>query len=296
MHHLFSFAATGAYFILLSFIPFILILLACMRYTSISETDVMNLLLSVVPSEFERFVGMIVKEVYTKSIAVVPVSVVVALWSAAKGFHGLTFGLIMINNVEDERNWFVVRFKSMFYTVIFVIMILLSFSMMLFGQRIENSVKARFTIIPTILKFILLNRYVFSFVLMAFVFWAMYTLLPNKKMDPISQIPGALLVSLAWSVFSWIMSFFYGNSSLSMYGSMGGLICAMIWMYFCMYFFLIGGEVNYILSSDHEENLILDTAKDVAYINHIKKEKKKCRKEFDDLQKFYGFEIKEERR
>ena len=81
-HHIFAFAATGAYFLLMSFIPFILIMLVFIRYTSFSETDVMNMLISAVPSELEKFVSLIVREVYTKSIAVVPVSIVIALITA----------------------------------------------------------------------------------------------------------------------------------------------------------------------------------------------------------------------
>ncbi|MBE5997639.1 MAG: YihY/virulence factor BrkB family protein [Lachnospiraceae bacterium] len=261
-HHLFSFAATSAYFLLMSFIPFILILLVLVRYTTLSETDMMNVLISVMPRQLEKFVTVIVREVYTKSVAVVPVSVVIALWSAAKGFHALTYGLNTIYDVKEQKNWFYVRFRSMLYTLILAVILLGLLFLLVFGRGMRVDSEQN---ISAFMRFILTNRYVLSCIFMTVVFVFMYKVLPDRKMETIGQIPGAILVGIGWTGFSWFLSIFYSPSVMNTYGSLTAVILAMIWMYFCMYFFLIGAEINDILVQAPEDNLILTMVRDALY-------------------------------
>ena len=276
-HHLFSFAATSAFFLLLSFIPFILILLVFIRYTSISETDMMNAVISAVPTELEKFVSLIVREVYTKSIAVVPVSVVIALWSAAKGFHALSFGLDVINGVPEDRGFFYMRFRSMLLTVIFAAVILLTLFLMVFsrGTRFSDALTGSYFV-----RFVITNRYILSCVLLTLLFILLYRILPNKKTDVISQIPGAVMVGVAWTAFSWFLSIFYSPTVMNTYGSLTAVILAMIWLYFCMYFFLFGAELNSILQQAPENNLILSILREAAYTYYCGKEEKAAAAEY----------------
>ena len=270
-HHIFAFAATGAYFLLMSFIPFILIMLVFIRYTSFSETDVMNMLISAVPSELEKFVSLIVREVYTKSIAVVPVSIVIALWSAAKGFHALSYGLNEINGVTEEKGWFYMRFRSMLYTLIFVVGLMGILFLTVFGKglRLKDTLH-----LSHFMNFILDNRYILSCILLTILFVFMYRFLPNKKMDVMGQIPGALMVGIGWTGFAWLLSIFYSPTVMNMYGGLTAVILAMIWMYFCMVFFLAGAELNVILGSAPENNLILTMIRDTAFSLRLKKERR----------------------
>ena len=261
-HHLFSFAATSAYFLLMSFIPFILILLVLVRYTTLSETDMMNALISVVPGQLEKFVTVIIREVYTKSAALVPVSVVIALWSAAKGFHALTYGLNTIFDIQESKNWFYIRLRSMLYTLLLAMVLLGMMFLLVFSQGLRPDSGEDFSVI---LRFVITNRYALSCVLMTVVFVFMYKVLPDRKMDTIGQIPGALLVGIGWTAFSWFLSIFYSPSVMNTYGSLTAIVIAMIWMYFCMYFFLIGAEINDILAQAPEDNLILSMVRDAAY-------------------------------
>ena len=179
-HHIFAFAATSAFFLLMSFIPFILVLLVMIRFTSLSETDMMNTLIQIVPSELEKFVTLIVKEVYTKSIAVVPISIVIALWSAAKGFHALSYGLNVIENIPEPRGWFYMRFRSMIYTLIFVLSIMGALFLMVFSKGIRETQTIHLSYFT---RFILSNRYILSCILLTVLFIVMYRFLPNRRSE-----------------------------------------------------------------------------------------------------------------
>ena len=73
----------------------------------------------------------------------------------------------------------------------------------------------------------------------------MYKFLPNRKATLKSQLPGAVISAVAWSVFSLCFSIYLDLFSVAnMYGSLTTLIMIMLWMYFCMFIFLLGAEIN----------------------------------------------------
>ena len=271
-HHLFSFAATSAFFLLMSFIPFILILLVLIRYTALSETDIMNAIISAVPSELEKFVSLIIREVYTKSITLVPISLVIALWSASKAFHALTYGLDTIHGTKSESSWVTVRLRSMLYTLVFVLLILLMLFLMFFGKGMEGG---RVLQVSHFMRFVISNRYILSCIGLTILFVFMYCVLPHMRTNISEQIPGAIIVGVGWTAFSWVLSIFYSPRVMNTYGSMTAIILAMVWMYFCMYFFLVGAELNHILMLAPENNLILGMLRDIAYSLAVRKEDKR---------------------
>ena len=70
--------------------------------------------------------------------------------------------------------------------------------------------------------------------------------MPNKRGKPLRQLPGAIFTALGWVfasfLFSIYMDIFKGFSN--MYGSLTTIIIIMLWLYFCMYVMLLGGELN----------------------------------------------------
>ena len=127
--HVTAYAAQAAYFIILSFIPFMLVLMTSVKYTPLTKAEVVHALLQVCPENFETFIQSIVNEVYEKSLGVVPVSAVIAMWSAGKGIQALTRGFNSIYQVKETRNFLMSRIRAVFYTLVFVISIILTLTL-----------------------------------------------------------------------------------------------------------------------------------------------------------------------
>ena len=73
--HVGAFAAQAAYFILLSFVPFVILLITLVRHIPlVSESNVTRFFLQIVPdsSDLQVFVLQIIREIFGKSTAVVP--------------------------------------------------------------------------------------------------------------------------------------------------------------------------------------------------------------------------------
>ena len=242
-----AYAAQAAYFIILSFIPFMLLLMTSIKYTPLSREEVINVVMQVLPENFEGFIRGIVGEVYAKSLGVVPISTLIALWSAGKGIQALTNGFNTIYQVQETRNFIVTRIRSVIYTLIFVIAIVLTLILQVFGNSLQRELSNRFPFLDRLVTTIISMRLLISLGLLSLVFLMLYKFIPNRKATFRSQLPGAVLSAVCWSTFSFFFSIYldFFNNAANMYGSMTTIVLILLWMYFCMIFVMIGAQVNY---------------------------------------------------
>lgn len=241
-------AASAAFFIFLSIFPILMMMCSILPYTHISEADLMTIATELLPSGIDPLAISIIDEMYEKSVAVISLSAVFVVWSAAKGMLALLRGLNSVQEVNETRNYFVLRLWCCLYTVIFLAVIIFSMIVLVFGNSIVQNLIGRFPqmkyITDTLMKF----RYVFILGFMAIAFACMYALIPNRRNNLFAKLPGAVFSSVGWTVFSWGFSIYvdrFGN--FNMYGSLTTIVIVMLWLYFCMYLLLLGDEINSFL-------------------------------------------------
>ena len=231
--HVGAYAAQAAYFLIMSFIPFILFLTTIIRYTPLTYNMVSETIRAFVPHNIQNFVLTIVSEVYGRSTAVVPISAIMALWSAGKAMQSLTNGLNSIYHVHETRNWLITRMYAVVYTFLFSIAIIASLLLLVLGNQIQIMAG----------KYVpFLGRIIGKFL----IFLILYKMLPNRKATFKSQVPGALLIAAGWSLFSYFFSIYFDMfpGFSNMYGSLTALIMVMLWLYICMNLLLYGAEIN----------------------------------------------------
>lgn len=244
--HVGAYAAQAAYFILLSFIPILLLLMTLVKYTFISEQMVSDTLMQIVPVEFKNLVSEIIAEVYNNSSAAAPISAVVTLWSAGKGVNALTNGFNSVYHVDETRNYITGRIRSALYTLVFIASVIASLVLMVFGNTIQKTLVQYHPMLAQVTSFILGMRTMIMIVVLMLVFLLLYKFIPNRKASFRSQLPGAMISSVAWAIFSLGFSLYLDifPGFTNMYGSLTTIILVMLWMYFCMYIILIGAEIN----------------------------------------------------
>lgn len=253
--HVSAYAAQAAYFLIMSFIPFVLFLTAIVQYTPLTYREVRQAIMSVVPENLQGFVLNIVAEVFSKSAAVLPLSALVALWSSGKGMQALINGLNTIYHVKETRNWLVNRIYSMFYMFLFVLALIASLLLLVMGNRIHVLISGYVPFLGNVIGRILGAKTFLVFMMLFFVFLVLYRYLPNRRASLKSQVPGAFLTAVAWSVFSYLFSLyftFFPDFSI-MYGSLSTLILVMVWLYFCMNLLLYGAEINAYFESQFRQ-------------------------------------------
>lgn len=247
--HVGAYAAQTAYFFMLCFIPIILLLLTLVRYTPVTKADVMTAVIRVFPTSVDSMITSIVNQVYNQSMGIIPVTVVVALWSAGKGVLAMTSGLNCIYKCPETRNYVLLRIRATLYTVMFIIVIIFLLVLSVFGNSLNLFVAEYVPIIKNLADWLIRARTVITPAVLMIFCLLIYKFLPNRRDRLIKQLPGAVFAAIGWMVVSWIFSvyvdIFQGFSS--MYGSLTTIVLIMLWMYFCMYSILLGGEVNLIM-------------------------------------------------
>lgn len=245
-HHVGAYAAQAAYFFMLSMIPIILLLLTMVQYTPVTKADVMTAVVQVFPSTVDSLITSIVNQVYNQSSTVIPITIIIALWSAGKGVLSISTGLNAIYGCPETRNYLYLRIRATLYTVLFVTVILLLLVLSVFGNSIHLFATSHIPAIKPITDRLMELRIIVTpAVLMVFLL-LLYKFLPNRRDLFRKQIPGALFSAIGWQVVSWVFSMYLDifRGFSDMYGSLTTIVLIMLWLYFCMYCILLGAEAN----------------------------------------------------
>ena len=240
-----AFAASTAFFLFVSLIPILVLLCAIIPYTTLTKANLMTFMTDITPDMVDSLVISIIEDVYAKSAGVISIAAITILWSASKGMLALIRGMNEINDVEENRNYFVLRGIASFYTIMLLVVILLSLIVMVFGNALVNGIIRTIPQTEPFFDFLLHFRLLFSLLVMIGGFSMMYAYIPNKKLKFMYQIPGAVFSAVLWNIFSWAFSVYVGNvNDFSTYGNLATIVIIMIWMYMCIYIMLIGAYLN----------------------------------------------------
>lgn len=245
---IYNYAASSAFFIILSIFPFLILLITLVQYTPLTQEFIISLIDGMIPNPMYSMVVEILEEIFntTAGAGIVFASAAGAIWSASKGIVALIRGLNSCFNVEDKRNYFHVRLLSCLYTIVMIIVLAFSLVLMVFGSTLYNAVQFYVAPIYTFLSFILKHRVIISVTIMTLLFTIMYVFLPAKNNKFVYMLPGAFLAALAWMGLSELISIYVDivPSFSYTYGSLTSFILLMLWLYIGMYIVFVAAEIN----------------------------------------------------
>lgn len=245
-----AFASGAAFFIFLSLVPILMVICSIIPYTPLTEENLLEMILQIIPSKLEGIFISIVGDVYQRSKGVLSVAVLVTLWSAGKGIMAVERGLNVVNGVKEQRNYFLVRIISSLYTVILIVMIILTMVIVVFGNDLIRLIAYRIPRLESVFLCVMNLRFLMGWIFLTLIFGAFYAYLPDKKRKFRYQLPGALFSSAIWSVFSYGFSIYVDFSkSFHIYGSLSIIVIFMVWMYSCIYIMFIGAYLNKYLNN-----------------------------------------------
>ena len=192
-----AYAAQSAYFVILSFFPFVMFLLTLLNFLPIDANTLINELVGIFPESSAGIVTPIVNEILSKSSGtLMSITIFVLLWTAGKGLMALTNGLNAVHEIKQTRNYFVLRIISTIYTLLFALMIILVLIVLVFGNQLQPTGLSRNCRFSAILRPLLISIRTFaSLMILTTVFLLFYKMLPAVKVRLWHQLPGA--------VFSW---------------------------------------------------------------------------------------------
>lgn len=240
-----AYAAQAALFIIMSIIPFLLVFLALIRFTPVTEDMVFTTVHLILPDSVSPWIESLIDEVYHNSVKVIWIALIFGIYSSAKCIHSLRNGLNTVYGIKETRNWFKLRARAMLETFALIWLIILSLLLVVFGKRIQSLVAQNLPGIENVTNVLIEGRLVIMFFFLIIVFTFIYRFMPNRDATFRSQLVGAVGCAVAWYFFTFGMSFVLNLvDGFSLYGSLATIVMVMFWLYICMSIFLICGEIN----------------------------------------------------
>ena len=247
-----TYASSAAFYIFLSIIPIIVLLFTIIPYTPLTQEGVLKVLLDILPDSLDTFTTGIVAEVYDKNIAILSISAIILLWSASKGMQAITLGLNSINGVKETRNFVLLRLEACLYTVILLLLMLISLSIFVFGNFILDYV-TMWIHVDEIYHVMVEWRFLIEWIFYAIPIAVLYAWVPNNRTKPHTQWRGAAVTGVSWTLFSYAFSLYLEIfPAFSIYGSLTTVIIAMFWLFVAMNLLFLGALINVFYQKGEE--------------------------------------------
>ncbi len=248
------YAANASFFMIMAVFPALLLLLGLLRYTPLEVERLAELLALFLPEALLESAEELILLTYdnTSGIAL-GLSVVTTLWSAGRGIYGIIRGLNAVYEREEDRGYFHIRFLSVVYTFAFLLVLILTLGFHVFGTKLLTLLRKGHHPLVLFLTEIVDLRFFLLLVLQTGIFTLLYMVLPNGRNRFADSLPGALLASSGWLIFSDLYSIYVEHFAglTNVYGSVYAVALSMLWLYFCMAIVFYGGALNRLLNVDN---------------------------------------------
>lgn len=241
-----AYTASTAWFIILSFLPFVIMLLSLLRFLPFSTEDLSLLEFEFAPVAIQELLRSVVGEITQNTSGyVLPIAAFSGLLSASTGFDSLIKGLNVVFDRKETRSFIKLRVICVLYTVIFLLVIVTVLAGLVFGKMICNNLANAAPFMMRMINW----RFVSAFLILTLFFTLVYKTVPNHKTKWFAEIPGAFISATMWLAFSYLYSLYITNVERfsKIYGSVTILILFMVWLYACIFIVYIGAYANKML-------------------------------------------------
>lgn len=247
--------AQMTYYFILAFFPFLIFLLTLVGYTPFTAEEVLGTIAGFLPETSYRMVSDILQEILAqRHDALLSIGMIATYWAASSGLTALIKGLNKAYDEEETRAWWKLRVLSLLFTLALAAVVLFTLALLVFGHFLGTHV-FRLLAYPdnfeTVWGFV---KYGIPAIGMVVVFLLLYRYIPNRKLTFTGVLPGSLFASIGWISISQLFSFYvneFGHYTRT-YGSIGGIIALLIWLYLSSIIVLLGGEINAALQFKRE--------------------------------------------
>ena len=181
--------------------------------------------------------------------------IIFLIWTASRLIQALMNGFNTSYNLSESRSQTLLRLIGCVYTVALCLMFILLIVMYTLGSQLVVFILKHapdFVLLELIINLI---RNLAAPLLLMFIFWLSYVILPSRKAKFKEELPGAVLNAVIWRGAASLYGLFLSRSLDRynyVYGTLGGVVMILIWLYACVYVWFLGAELNCFLRKQKE--------------------------------------------
>lgn len=239
------------YYLILSIFPFLIFFLNILGHTSLAVESILEDWLIILPAQTQTLLYKVIDEIsIASSDTLLSLSIILALWSASLGISAIIRAINKAYNIKRKRNYFKLKLLSLLFTIALVILLMIVLITLVFGELIGNAI---FTYIGAVNVFYRIwesSRRIIPLLSMIIIFALLYkySIVPKERRNIklVHTLPGAIFTTIGWIVASTIFSYYVNNFAnySKTYGSLGGVIVLLVWLYITSIMIVLGGEIN----------------------------------------------------
>ena len=242
-------AAQLAYYFLLALFPALLFLTALMGLFPInaSTSEFMRFIQAMLPGDAFSLIQKYLDHVVQGSGGdLISLGILGALWASSSAVTAITEALNVAYGAQETRPFWKVRLMGIALTIGLAGFIILSTALALYGGSIIELTAELFSLGWAFALTWKLLQWPLIILLMLFAIAVIYYTCPNIEQHWRWITPGSVFAVISWVVVSLGFKFYvrnFWNYNVA-YGSIGGVIVLLFWLYLSGLVILIGGELN----------------------------------------------------
>lgn len=247
--HITIYAAQASFFVVISAMPFLSLVISIISF--FLPADMLAVFQGYsLPEAITNIIGSVLIDLQSvPKISLLSFSAIATFWSSSKGATAIRNGIRRVYHAQDRDPFWLHWLKSLVYTLVFLVLILVSVVLLLFGNFLLELLD-----IPLLTRIVKSWRTPFVAAYMCAIFTAMYASAARRstsaRKNILFHLPGAVFATVGWTLFSFCYSLYitYFPNASYIYGSLAALCLIMLWLYFCMIILLLGAELNQLVS------------------------------------------------
>jgi membrane protein len=180
------------------------------------------------------------------------------IWTASAAFDSMIEALNIAYDVKDDRPFWKTRLLAIALAAIIGSLLLSALGVMVVGPRFGDWLASRLGLSAVFAVMWPFLRWMLALCFTILAVEVLYYLAPNVKQRFGATLPGAVLSVVVWNVLSLLLGYYFRHwANLNRtYGTLGGFIAFMTWLYWTSLVLLVGAELNAELAKESKKGCV----------------------------------------
>jgi membrane protein len=237
-----------AYFFVLALFPALIFFVSLVAYLpgDMPQELVRSLQPVLPPAALEVVQEQIAKLTSSDPAGILTFGLLVAIWSSSAALVAITSTLNRAYDISEARPWWKVRLIAILLTLALTTVVIVALTLLIAGPMLAAKAGAAFGFGAAFVTAWTLARWPIIFLLVSLGIALVYYYAPDADQEWIWITPGSILATLFWIGASLgLQSYLQVAGSFNeTYGTLGGAMVVLLWLYVSGVAILVGGEMN----------------------------------------------------
>ena len=251
-------SAALAFYLLFMLFPFLIFISALLGLLQLDVAAILGALGEILPREVVEIAGVYLRYVRANpSMRLLVFGLAFSIYFPMRATNALMRAVRTAYHLGPPRNAVVHRLKTLLYTVMLILTIVLTLVLMTVGDRLLGYAVIHFRLPAFLAELWGKLRFPAAAVAANFALLFLYALAQDDRQPWRNLLPGTLMALAAWMGLSFLYSLYVENFAdySVLYGSIGTIIVVLIWLYMSAIVLIMGAELNGTLMSLRKERM-----------------------------------------